>query len=193
VRRRRRENPTRLEKLFDELNAKLFDGVLPQTIWLREQAQRYGVLAQCNRWGTEIVIAPSLSRASERRALVHEMVHSYLALCGHRSAEHGPKFQKELRRIAKLAEPWAEREARRSKEQGEVANTFRALATKAALEVAREEPDLLWERAIGRIAQLADLSPRQILISGVDLQRIWQMEGRIEILSKIASKSGSRL
>ncbi len=98
---------SRLNRLFDELNARWWDGRLPKVPvrWSSRLRAAAGKIWVSRMNGLEIV----LSRAYHEHfpdevkdTLKHEMVHLYLRTCGSAKADgrsHGPAFRAEAERV----------------------------------------------------------------------------------------------
>lgn len=100
---------TKAEKVYDRFNRKYFAGRLPRVpvrfslrSFPRYHPLRDEAYAQCKRGKPMAVfINPrflGLGIPGFYRALLHEMVHIKLG----EKAQHGPRFQKEMRRLAAL-------------------------------------------------------------------------------------------
>jgi len=131
---RSRRPPLRV--LYEELNAKFWDGRLPPV--QREltvggdprsrgvQIRRVGIRSSMRGlrvsgqgycigrfvpagafWPARINILSPLRAAEERRVLLHEMIHCALFFAGIEDLEHGVPFGAELERLADLGEAWA--------------------------------------------------------------------------------------
>ena len=102
---------TVLERLFDHLNSELFNGRIAACAVRRAPylARLYGCDGLYEPSRHRILIQSGLSRAMERRVLIHEMCHASLPT--HHG--HGRPFLAELRRVGRRGEHWALREATR--------------------------------------------------------------------------------
>jgi hypothetical protein len=102
-----------LVRVYDEINARHFDGFLPPipVVWeprLGEvgplAAEAFTLEGMFGHIGDKAVILlnPAVSRdpAALRRTLSHEMVHAWLYMIGDTSTDHGPAFQATLKRLA---------------------------------------------------------------------------------------------
>ena len=102
-----------LGRLFDDINARHFQGLLPAipVLWEPRLAEVGALAAEAftleGMFGhvgdrSIILLNPDLSRDADamRAALAHEMVHAWLHGVGDSSTEHGVAFQAELRRLA---------------------------------------------------------------------------------------------
>lgn len=129
-----------MESLYDEMNARYFDGRLPPTrraglyggdlraVVVRRVGLRNGMrgLRAGDRRACDGVFTPpappfhparinvlALGEEGERRTLLHEMIHCGIYFGGVKGERHGPRFVAELRRLASLGETWAAGEADR--------------------------------------------------------------------------------
>ena len=100
---------TSLRALYDRLNARLFDGMLPVYSVRRAKCLRNTEYCDgfCEPSRKLIVLQSGMSRNKERRVLLHEMCH-VAALGG----AHGPQFEAQLRRLVARGERWARAEIR---------------------------------------------------------------------------------
>ncbi len=94
--------PTSLQTLFDEFNRRYWKGRLPRYLVRRQSKIKDGDLeglGVCNHQKKRIVIKSSLEEDVLREVLLHEMVHVRFP-----DEDHGPKFTRELRRLAARGE-----------------------------------------------------------------------------------------
>src|SRR5438552_18817858 len=90
--------PTPLQTLFDEFNRRYWNGRLPRYSVRRQSKIKDGELegwAFCDHHKERIIIKSSLEGDVLREVLLHEMVH-----VRYPDEAHGPKFARELRRLA---------------------------------------------------------------------------------------------
>lgn len=102
-----------LAAMYDEINARHFDGALPSmpVVWEPElttvgelSGREFSLEGMFGFVDTRalILLTPQLQtdRRALERVLCHEMVHAYLHTLGDSTGEHGPTFQTVLRRLS---------------------------------------------------------------------------------------------
>jgi hypothetical protein len=102
---------TSIQRLFDRLNAELFDGrIAPCAVRRAPYLSRaHGCDGLFEPHRRHILIQNRLTTRAERRVLLHEMCHARLS--SHHG--HGGPFLAQLRRLGRRGERWAIREADR--------------------------------------------------------------------------------
>jgi len=100
-----------LQRLFDQLNAEFFDGLIAPCAVRRAPhlARTHGCDGFFEPQRRNILVQSGLHPQSERRVLLHEMCHARLS----RHHGHGRPFLAQLRRLGQRGERWALREADR--------------------------------------------------------------------------------
>ncbi len=92
---------TEANRLFDELNRKYWRGKLPKYRVIRRAVLFGRCLGLCSNDSRTILLRRDLEGEALRLTLLHEMCH-----IGPESGyDHGPRFLRKLRRLARLGEP----------------------------------------------------------------------------------------
>jgi len=104
-------NDPRLQRLFERLNKRYFNGSLPSYVVIRSNRFGQGKHGLCRKRQREIHIGPDLTGSLLKRVLLHEMAHA-----ASRSG-HGRGWLAEMDRLAKLGAPtrsdWRDYQSRR--------------------------------------------------------------------------------
>lgn len=102
--------PTRLHKLYASYNRRFFAGKLPKDAQIRWSnkplpCDAVGMCSYDRGDGlAEILVSSKLRRwtAFAYSTLLHEMAHLSLFVGGYTRGDHGRKFQREMRRLARV-------------------------------------------------------------------------------------------
>jgi hypothetical protein len=115
-----------LDKIFDSLNNRYFDGSLPKPVLTWSQRKTYRILGHHDATHKTIVISKSLDSANVPRYVVeyivfHEMLHIRhpVRVIGGRRYHHTPAFRRDERRFRyyEEAESWIEYNVRKLKRE----------------------------------------------------------------------------